>query len=414
MNYIVKPSVLDSLLRIAYNLRRISYNNPSLKAKSVLRLEDTLRLREPIEDSGPFAATLYESTNRPLIPKRIQYGKRSNYTIIGLDSSSRSLEAGLADIVIGSVCAFNHRFSYTIEWPSISGVFNFNEYHPVFYILPNTSEPLSIQDPLLSTTNVAGRSFDLNYSIGEAESEMRVSLENWMLKILSSIGLDNTIIFIDGPIYNITKALVSNSSPDYIREVWIKLLESRVEAIRRLENKGLPVIGVVKRVDKSTILYRTRGLEYIVKRDVPEGDASILLRVYLDMIKTPGRVYVTPKIKVSSTQVEDLKLPSKIVQYVLIPPGMYQLESSFTRVYRLEYTNRTLEILESRGLDPVVVFISDSILSGALEPISIKFSDKRSSSIAESLKKKLAMSLASFGAPLSYSSLKEAEITWRS
>jgi hypothetical protein len=65
------------------------------------------------------------------------------------------------------------------------------------------------------------------------------------------------------------------------------------------------------------------------------------------------------------------------------------------------------------GLEPDSVIGGDSVGRGALEPLSIRLSDLRSSFLSYAFKKALLMNIISVGAPLSYWSLREAEISWR-
>lgn len=210
----------------------------------------------------------------------------------------------------------------------------------------------------------------------------------------------------------VTKALTKDVPP-WLRDVWVKLLEGRIKAIRGLESRGVPVIGVVKRVEKSTILSRTRGLEGI-RGDVLEGDRSVVLKLMATIDeRVPGRIYVTPRIIVRTPQLPGIGVLEKVVQYVVIPPGKYQLSPPLVRVYRLEYTLRTLDILQGMGLEPDSVIGGDSVGKGALEPLSIRLSDMRASFLSYAFKKALLMNIISVGAPLSYWSLREAEISWK-
>jgi hypothetical protein len=410
---VVSNIVMTSLSRLVEAIRRASSASFTSISKSVLRLDDVIWVREPVEDSGEFSASLMEYSSRFLIARR-PYRDGVSFTPVGVDSSSRHVETPVADVVVGAVAALSSLGSIRFEWPSLSPLRYNGGLHPVFYILSNAGSQFSFEDPLVLTANPSGRPFDISYSVGEACDEMRVSLENWVLEVLGEL-LDarvNPVVMVDGPLYVVAKAL-TREAPQWIRDVWVKLLEGRVKAVRGLESRGVPVIGVVKRVEKSTILSRTWGLEDI-RGDIVEGDRSVVLKFMASINdRVPGRIYVTPRIMVRTPQLPGIGVLEKVVQYIVIPPGKYQLSPPLARVYRLEYTLRTLDILQRMGLEPDSVIGGDSVGRGALEPLSIRLSDLRSSFLSYAFKKALLMNIISVGAPLSYWSLREAEISWR-
>ncbi|MFZ8794676.1 MAG: DNA double-strand break repair nuclease NurA [Acidilobaceae archaeon] len=410
---VVGSTVMTSLSRVVEVIRRASSASSTYASRSVLRLDDVIWVREPVEDSGEFSASLMEYSSRLLVARR-PYRDGVMFTPVGVDSSSRHVETPVADVVVGAVVAISSLGSIAFEWPSLGPLRYTGRLHPVFYMLSNAGVQFSFEDPLVSTVNPSGRPFDISYSVGEACDEMRVSLENWVLEVLGGLleAQVNPVVMVDGPLYVVAKALTRDVQP-WIRDVWVKLLEGRVKAIRGLESRGVPVIGVVKRVEKSTILSRTRGLEGI-RGDIVEGDKSVILRA-MTMLgdRVPGRIYVTPRIIVRTPQLPEVGVLEKVVQYIVIPPGKFQLSPPLVRVYRLEYTLKTLGILQDTGLEPDAVIGGDSVGRGALEPLSIRLSDLRSSFLSHALKKALLMNIISVGAPLSYWSLREAEISWR-
>ncbi|MDM7274746.1 MAG: DNA double-strand break repair nuclease NurA [Thermoprotei archaeon] len=412
MDFVVGGGALAALSRLAMALRNVSVRG--FIVRSVLRLEDALWLREPVEDSGDFVARVYEYSSRPLRARRPFPGKGFKFTPLGLDSSSRVLETSAADIIIGGVSVSSSRGFPGFTWPSW-GEPVFKDVHPIFYLLPNFEGSIELGDPLVSTVNSAGIPFDINYSVGEAADEMRVSMENWALRCSLDVveDLEDPVVMVDGPLYTVVKALVLKGVSENVSAVWAKLLNERVEAIKALESRGVPVIGVVKRVEKSTILSKTRGFSYLTGNNALEGDKSVVLKMFANIEdKIPGRIYVTPKILVKAPR--GVEADDKIIEYIVIPPGKYQFNISFSRVYRVEYTLKSLKILESKGLDPIQVTAMDSVASGSLEPLSIKMSDVRSSRITQAFKGELARKIASLKAPLSYWSLKEAAWGWES
>ncbi|MCX8196658.1 MAG: DNA double-strand break repair nuclease NurA [Acidilobaceae archaeon] len=388
---------LSSLEKIAAVLRK--QRGPAVR--TVLRLEDTFRVREPIEDAGGFSSELYESSSRLLVARRVRQEKA--LPAVGLDSTSRKLETAPADVVIGSVASFCARAGIGYEWPSLGGPSPPLPPHPAYSLLPN-GELEEIDDPVISTRNPAGEKYDVNYSADAAEEELRSSLESWMM---SSLAFKGCAVLLDGPLYHLPRALLESSVPEKIRRSFLALLSKRLRALEALEAQGVPVVGVVKRVEKSSILRSTPGLEQWVGEK--EGDLSAIARAFLSAEKEPGRVYATPKVIVSSAAEG---APSKLIQYVVMPPGKYQQDSSLARIYRLEFTSRTLKILEEMKSDPLSVLVGDSLLLGSQEPVSIRASDRRAAEIAEALMRGLSSAIEG-GTVLAYWSVREVEVGWR-
>ncbi|MCS7106570.1 MAG: DNA double-strand break repair nuclease NurA [Acidilobaceae archaeon] len=381
-------SALSAISKIAQALRR--QGRPP--ARSTLRLEDTFRFREPMEDAGGFLAKVYESSSKLLLPRRLR--REGTVMAVGLDSTTRRVEAGAADVVVGSAVSYCSRNGLSYEWPSLSAPPPPIPPHPVYVLLPN-GEISELDDPIVSLLNPAGERYDIDYSADLAEDEVRSSMESWML---SSLSIPGCAVLLDGPVYQFPRAFATESAPVRVRRTLLALLRRRLEAISALESRGVPVIGVVKRVERSTILSNAMGMEQWVARR--EGDASVLERAFLSSEREPGRVYVTPKVGLSFPSLGDLSPPPKLIQYVVVPAGKYQ--SDPLRIYRLEFTFTTLRLLEERRSDPLAVFLGDSLLLGSQEPVSIRASDRRASEIAEALKRVLAASLVREGALLSY------------
>ncbi len=400
------------MLRLA---EALSAPSGGASARSVLRLEDLIEARSSLEDAGMASVELLEGQARllmPIQPVRVeQLARRGVEAVVGVDSSSRHLETPPADIVVGSVSAVAWG-GWGAEWPSVSGVDALPGVKPPFiYVLPNYPG-VDVSVPGASTVNPAGRPFDEDYSVHQALDEMRVSLENWMLSALSQLLGRGSAVLLDGPVFLVAKAVLG-SVPSKYSESWRALLESRLGALSSLESRGVAVVGVVKRVERSRLMSQAAGLERLLAQ-CGVGGGSAGDRAIIDAALRrgcfkwrPGSVLRTPKLAVSLGEAG-----VKVVEYLVVPAGGYQLSTATARVYRLEYTEGTLEDLRSVGLEPAHVFLADSVARGSLEPVTIAASDWRSSRVSRGLRRALAAALRSRGVSISYSSMVEVEADW--
>lgn len=395
-------------------------------ARSVLRLQDLVEDRMSAEDTGLVAVELFESQSRLLRPVSVESVSRhvrrriGDALVAGVDSSSRGIESPPADFVVGcvSITSWVSRAGgpLSYDWPEAHGAYRFSPgagRPPFIYLLPNSPSAVDAARGLMyvSTANPAGDRFDEDYSIHQALDEMRVQLENWALSALAEAPQppDGLHILVDGPVVHVARAAVETGGSRYSSS-WRRLLEDRVEAVRLLERRGSTVIGVVKRVERSRLLAAARGVERLVSSCGVEyrgaGDRAVIdaaLRMGCARWR-PGSILVGPKLSVRVGG-----LASKIVEYVVVPPGRWQMGPGGARVFRLEYTPETLAALRERGMEPIHIFMADSVMRGSLEPITIALSDRRSSSITRGLRLLLASALRGRGVPLGYSTLVEME-----
>lgn len=369
----------------------------SLKAagshrRSPLRLMDVLEIRESMEEVGRFDVRLLESSPRPVYPRHVV--ARASISVAGIDSSSRRIEAGAADVVVASVAAHDLFSRRHAEWPPLAADFSPKNPRPFIYVLPNGAIEEQ-EDPLITFRNVLGERFTAEYEIEVAEDEARRSLEDWMM--MEFFSDCDCAVLIDGPIYFVPRAL---GSKDRRGAVSMTLIRSRLTAIEALESRGVPVIGVVKRVERSSIL------SVAFDGSPSETDVSLITRSLRSQRAEPGRIYVSPPLSLTYPEIS----PSKRIRYVVVPPGKYQTSSraSSYQIYRLETTERSAKLLERMHLDAVDVFLRDSLLSGSTEPLSIKASDERARMVAEAVAAELRRALSLHGEYLSYETRREA------
>jgi len=388
---------------------------------SVLRLSDALEARMPVEESGLAESEVYEYQSKPLSPRN-PFPSRpcNNMEFIGLDSSSRRLDAPQASIVVAAVSVSWGAFEL-LDWPPVYESLSEERPGPPFIrILPNSEMSYKQSLPSwIDLKNPAGFPYDRDYSVVQAMDEARVVLENWALEdpILSTIKSmrgKRVVVMVDGPLYLVPGALAGIGAPEKYVEAWRFLLLSRIEAVKALEEEGVPVIGVVKRLSRSRILSRTPQISSAISRclgvrDFSDENALYLLYRSSCVKRRPGFLYKTPKIKVRGVAEGEA---DKIVEYLILPPGRLQESSGMARMVRIEYSERGLDIMRSWGLEPYQVYSMASLASESLLPISIQASDRRAKMITKVLKHLMSSLLISRGTILDYEDLGEVEVRW--
>jgi hypothetical protein len=405
-------AALEDMLRVIERLGREVCGGPS-----VLRLSDAIEARMPVEESGLAESDIYELQAKPLSPRNPFPHRNRDIEFIGIDSSSRRIDAPQASIVVSAVSMSWGAFEL-LDWPPIYRSLKLVG-PPFIRILPNAEGTL-LADSLqwVDFRNPAGLPYDRDYSVAQAMDEARVFLENWsLLEPLHSIAKStdkNFVVLVDGPLYLVPGALAGVGAPEKYVEAWRFLLLSRIEAVRALEDMGVPVMGVVKRLSRSRILSRTPQLSATISKCIglkEFNDENALYLLYRSGCtkRRPGFIYKTPKIKVRSSLGEEV---DKIVEYLVLPPGRLQDPSGMGRMVRIEYTEKSLEIIRSWGLEPYQVYAMASLASDSLLPLSIQASDRRARMITKVLKHTISSLLVSRGAILDYEDLSEVEVRW--
>mgnify|MGYP001770727145 CR=1 FL=1 len=351
------------------------------------------------EDSAP--VELYEAASRPLVPRR---PPRSGLGLVhlGVDSSSRDLVTPYADVVLSAVSISGPGPVELCDYPSLYSPGCGGSGAPPFaYLVPHG--PLDVPElEGLSVVPAPADGVSQGFMYG-LMSYARLSLESWALGGGPSLELARAyaeagrrpIIMLDGPVFIAQGKGVGD------------LMMSRYEAVRRLEGAGFPVIGVVKRVERSTLLSRAQGFLRLAEACGVRAAQGLLDSMLIERLasacgwdpSSPGRAYATPKVMVRTDGVE------KIVEYVILSPSAWHPPGVRSRVYRVEYTPETRSLLEEEyGIDPVQAFLADSVSRQSPSPLSITLSDRRAKSLTASLKGLLAKAVVGLGGRVGYES----------
>jgi hypothetical protein len=366
-----------------------------------LRLSDILEASGD-EDRGP--VELFEGASRPLLPRLVPGFPRGlprslrQLVHIGIDTSTRLLATPYADVVISALSISGPGPVELCDYPSLYSPLECGASPPPFiYVIPHG--PLELPEEE-GVALVPAAPQDISQAlISQLANYARLSLERWAMeapaqeiaKAFAELGR-RPVVMLDGPIF-ISQGKGVGS-----------LMVQRYEALRGLESLGFPVIGVVKRVERSSLLSSSPGYLRLLDGCGVDGssetDSMILQRLASSCIaEEPGRVYVTPKIMARGGDGIN-----KVVEYVVMTPSAWQRPGVRSRVYRLEYTEETLRMLEDVGVDPLQAFLADSIARESLEPVSVSMSDRRAKALTSSLRALLAKEVMGLGGRIGYES----------
>ncbi|WP_292319094.1 DNA double-strand break repair nuclease NurA [Caldisphaera sp.] len=370
----------------------------SLTLKDIIGNDDLNEMETNVE--------LYEYSSRFFNNKKIIQDK--NFFMIGIDSSSRAIMTPEADIMISAVSISGQGPVELSDWPYL---------YPDLAYIPVKPEPFIYvaSDDLDLSDNLNGAISQIGFlnsedDISKFMDYSRLKLESWAL-IEPSYALGKYfkgknkkfVVLLDGPIF-----LLDNKNDNLKFELMI----NRAKSVELLEAQNIPVIGIVKRLERGKILGKLQEFSAIFDQCIGHYSNFNDLLIIQKMLYSScynnyyGKILTTPKIKIKSDGLE------KIVEYVLIPPSRYQSISK-GRIFRLEYTEKTLEILTNiYNTEPVQMLINDSITKQSSESITIAYSDKRGKMITQVLKDLLINTIVGRGAPISYDTLREAEAEW--
>ncbi len=374
-----------------------------------------------------------------------------NLFIIGVDGSSRAIDTPYAFIGLATLSIYSNMFRELLDHPPL----------PIKYALPPLDTPFIALSPDLPEEFIENISFNMartpyvtlhspadtlytrDYNKSVILNELRNNLENHGLEHLA-LQVDETcrvfgskpVIFVDGPVYPvpnifkqhynllILKIVKKGRIDDYVAS-WKTLLEHRISSIYKLERQGVPVIGIVKRLESSRLMISSKDFMDKAREQygIPIGDMGndqalidMLFRILVSkgFIHQPFKPMVIGPFKIpSSTTYIDkyvsISVPDKIAYYVIVPRTRFGSMLRYI-VYRVESTLESIEILrDSYRVELYDAVLRDSIGSGTMLPLTILYADKRCKKLSRSIAKILAGDLEARGIPLTYDTIRVIE-----
>ncbi len=394
INYLIKIrgyNIMNDLMNMLKKLYEVSVNS------NIFTRSETSRGRKPFDDLEYIEANILETgefdiEKYSLNTIRDEFNELRKINILGLDSSSRVIDTPYIFIGVGSAFIISRTKGALVKCPDF---YDFilsskkNRYPCRFlsivpevegirdFIEENFAEIAYLKNP----NNIPYDQFYNKYAILD---ELRTRLENTVLKqLIHEYNIyEPTLLFLDGPLYFIPADLhqymyrkTSNLNNNVYVNAWITLMNEKTRIIKQAYEKNIPVIGIVKRIYRSTLLSKTDPFEICDKKSYINDEAylSIVINKYLRN-KEPKIIVLGP-IKYSVPRTNMLDLPEKIIYYICIPKRKIIGETSYKNYvfYRIEYfpDKKLYEIT-----DPVKIALYDSIGMGTTIPLTILLVDK--------------------------------------
>lgn len=303
-----------------------------------------------------------------------------------LDTSSRAIETPYIFMGIGTGSVLNRFTGMSIDIPDTTAILGLREplcrhiaVIPEIEVNPGLINTL-VDIPGLILSNPLGTRYTSDYNKYFVLLELRLSIENCLLREFSEIIDDETILLIDGPlIYPQVTFLDTHIPPREKIAIYIDSLRTlNAERSRLIENimgKRGVVLGIVKRLSKSYYLSSLNPLNLSIGRVNDETYISIMMMKN----KTP----LTKPMIIGPVKVRQEDTGSRLMWYITTPRRLYPFSSDVGNytVYRVE----VFEEIDLGELDLLNYIFYDSLKTGSLLPLSILIADRRVKKISSSL-----------------------------
>jgi hypothetical protein len=346
--------------------------------------------------------------------------------IIGVDGSSRRFSTPYGAFVIATVAVtLGHslfidypplEYEYPVRWElkaPFMATYASEDIEKHTYDLIATKSPAGYPYLPPRSSSTSG-STSGGYALADMAHEVRTKLETLGLRAAASIGHARSLILLDGPLYQRPWRLEVRRSR-YLKEDWKRLTEERVNALREAYNRGIAVIGSVKRLDKSRLIVKAHGtLIKALRLSSPfppqendHAEAVQLARAYVAQHSLRGLdpLLIGPLHIVPPAKLQDkigVKMPEIVYSYVVIPMLPYNgnLDRTPCRVIRLEVLS---EVYEKEGLGVFFRVLSEGFTGNPLLPRAQVIADARCKHTCKRLFEQMCRYALVEGVELSYS-----------
>lgn len=287
--------------------------------------------------------------------------------IISLDSSSRSITSTKGLVSFGAIAIVSSSRGIFGVHPPIGILKSLNIEVPFIAIAPsaevkNSLDPFMYSNKYIMTTSLDGTPFNNLMDAERVEAELRFVLETYSLSKTKGF-----LTLLDGPLYPYMNFL-SSKYREKVYSIRSEFLHNRV-------------IGIVKRLEKSTILRKAIPqdvrFEFYTRYKVDPwsflSDESFLFHLVRFNFSPPyNRLYFGPICRIMEN---DKRV---YIHYLIIPYHPYVAKFSMLRVETLEYDESlitklgNLEITRD-GIPKILAFsdkIAKEISAGILKLIS--------------------------------------------
>ncbi|MEM0000107.1 MAG: DNA double-strand break repair nuclease NurA [Desulfurococcaceae archaeon] len=309
--------------------------------------------------------------------------------VFALDSGSRVIETPYVFIAVGAGSVFSRFSGRGIDVPHTASILGLEE--PLckhIVVVPEVElgegDASALKSlPGVLSSNPIGVPYTSEYNKHLILVELRLAVENCILSLFheSRHCEPGTVVFVDGPlIYPLhVSGEIGVPGKDRARMYLEGLRELnmlRVRTLTKLVEKGIVVIGIVKRLLRSYYLSSLDPARLSLSKVNDEVYVLTLLA---------GRGYASDKpLLIGPVKVKhDVEKMNRIVWYVVMPRRLYPLASGLGNhvVYRVEIPENKSYTSEE-ALNHVFY---DSVYTGSLLPLSLLAVDRRVKKITSSI-----------------------------
>ena len=347
------PSIISDVKAIARELYKL--RNYNVKWNIQARLDEFLNVRGEYDVEVDFLGDRVIEELEPHNPP----------PILAVDGSNRNIDTPYAFTTIASGSIVSERLGVILDYPAawfnypleVKGVLT-----PYIGVAPDTDNVVLDLPPSATQYNPVGKLYDSNYNRHQVVDEIRARVENTLLNLVPKvderllIGLKHRVVVVDGPLYHIPRVLFEQTVEEYYIKAWRRILKDRVEAVLRLDSKRIVTIGVVKRIERSKILSKSREFNDKVKgtlkinisggNDLVVVDRLISEALSEGIIRTPLKPLLIGPFKVRTSIRDVLRIkdmPLKVIGYIFVPYHPYSLVNH--RILRVEVSENMYRML---------------------------------------------------------------------
>lgn len=395
---------MGSLTYLIDKIRRIAENNIDTYAR-----DDDSRIHR-LYDYIEYVSENVKTTRKPemtFIDLDKKYPSKRFTNIYAVDSSSRVVDTPYLFIAIGSVSVINRFNGFIIDHPEPSQLIRSSPTSTGKF-LAIVPEIISIIDDIRSdieeiayTHNPAGAPYTPSYNKFAILDELRIRLENYMLKQLCSRNIEDSILFLDGPIYYvppIIKDIDKNSMEYQYLQAWKILMKERVKLVEKIISRNNVVIGIVKRLYKTNLLSRIDPLG--IAGNARINDEAYLSLAVNNVVKNNVKIFVLGPIEYSfyNTRLNTV-FPVKKIYYLGIPKRTIYGYSGFREYafYRFEILSSSERFLDDKNISSLDPVLYDSVVAGSILPLSILIVDQRVKKITSAIANNLIREISQSG-----------------
>ncbi len=369
-----------------------------------------------------------------VIELRAGGGEWRRYIPIGIDSSTRYISTPFIDLAIVTASIYSRFLGELYDLPPLTGGYPLSVETPPYIALIG-AEDLDVSElrEKVITRSPAGVPYDSAYNRFVLLDEMRTSTETFLLENLvdkaPSLINGDFYVVMDGPVYHtpllfrqhyeITKGTAAPRGrlQAYV-ESWRNMLSERLRVLRKALSGNIIVIGVVKRIEKSSLIssspsYHAVLAEHGLQVPATDNDQAFIELLYREAIRRgllgyPLRpFYIGPfRVEPSASLLNRYigNAVPKIAYYYVFP--LYRYAVHMYRVFRLEMIAGSEEIMKC---EPHEIILSDTLGAGSALPLSILYADKRAKALSRNITYIMTRYLEIEGMPLTYDALREYE-----